>query len=118
MKKIIILLFALSLTGLCACGALSEDTTKAQEPDGYKTADLYDVQGDDLAVIFTFDKENVDMTFISPSGEEITKGDPSLKWSDGDLWCSYRISDAEHGLWKVKYNKGANTAIEWSSIDN
>lgn len=52
--------------------------------------------------MFTFDKENVDMTFISPSGEEITKGDPSLKWSDGDLWCSYRISDAEHGMWKVK----------------
>lgn len=72
----------------------------------------------DLTVMFTFDKENVDITFISPSGEKFTSNSDAVETAQGDLWSTYRIKDAEPGKWSVEYDLGANSEIEYSVIED
>ncbi|MBR1453823.1 MAG: hypothetical protein IJ593_04180, partial [Lachnospiraceae bacterium] len=82
-----------------------------------KTADfvLQEKKGD-LQVLFTFDKEVVDIEFISPSGKTFNKS--NALYENGDLWSSYRIVDAEIGQWKVSYDKKTNEYIDYSIADN
>lgn len=70
----------------------------------------------DLAVMFLFDKENVEITFISPSGDRVTKETEGVDFADGDLWATYRIHNAQLGTWSVEYDRGANEKIEYSII--
>ncbi|MCM1192219.1 MAG: hypothetical protein NC123_12905 [Butyrivibrio sp.] len=72
--------------------------------------------GQDLTVLFSFDRENVDITFISPSGSRFSRGDEGLEFADGELWSTYRVSDAEEGVWRVEYDKGANSEIRYSVL--
>ena len=72
----------------------------------------------DLTVLFTFDKEVVDIAFISPSGAKKTAGDSDVEYSAGDLWSTYRIHDAVAGKWSVEYDLGANTGIDYSIIED
>lgn len=86
--------------------------------NGSKQAELTSVPGGtDLAVMFTFDKEIVDIIFISPSGKRKTPSDSDVGYSSGDLWGTYRITDAEAGTWSVEYDLKSNSAIEYSIID-
>ncbi|MDE5588572.1 MAG: hypothetical protein K2J60_05450 [Acetatifactor sp.] len=73
--------------------------------------------GQDLTVMFSFDRENVDITFISPSGSRISRGDEGLEFAEGELWSTYRISEAEEGPWQVEYDKGANSEIQYSILE-
>lgn len=71
----------------------------------------------DLTVMFSFDKENVDITFISPQGKLYTKEDAGVEFADGELWSTYRITGAEAGDWAVEYELGVNSQIEYSIIE-
>lgn len=71
----------------------------------------------DLVVAFSFDKEVVDIAFISPSGKKKTVRDSDVECETGDLWSTYRIHDAEAGTWSVEYNLGKNTQIDYSIIE-
>lgn len=73
--------------------------------------------GKDLTVMFSFDRENVDITFISPSGSRISRGDEGLEFAEGELWSTYRIPEAEEGSWQVEYDKGANSEIQYSILE-
>lgn len=82
-----------------------------------KTADfVVQERNEDLQVLFTFDKEVVDIEFISPNGKVLSKSD--VIYESGDLWASYRIVDAEVGQWKVRYDKKSNEFINYSIADN
>lgn len=72
----------------------------------------------DLTVMFTFDKENVDITFISPSGEKLTSNSDGVETAQGNLWSTYRIKDAEPGKWSVEYDSGSNSEIAYSIIED
>ncbi|MCM1057521.1 MAG: hypothetical protein NC517_07940 [Firmicutes bacterium] len=73
--------------------------------------------GQDLTVLFSFDRENIDITFVSPSGSRLSKGDEGLEFAEGELWSTYRVTDAEEGAWWVEYDRGANIEIEYSVLD-
>lgn len=73
--------------------------------------------GKDLTVMFSFDQENVDITFVSPSGNRIAKGDEGLEFAEGELWSTYRVAEAEAGDWWVEYDKGANEEIQYSVLE-
>lgn len=72
----------------------------------------------DLTVMFTFDKEVVDITFISPSGERKTSSDSDVEYSSGELWSTYRISGAQAGTWSAEYELGSNSEIQYSVIED
>lgn len=72
----------------------------------------------DLAVMFTFDKEVVDIVFVSPSGEEKRASDPDVDYVGGDLWSTYRIFGAEAGTWLVQYDLKSNSGINYSIIED
>lgn len=72
----------------------------------------------DLTVMFTFDKKNVDITFISPSGEKLDSNNDGVEKAEGDLWSTYRIRDAEPGTWSVEYDLGPNSEIVYSVIED
>lgn len=72
----------------------------------------------DLTVMFTFDKENVDISFISPSGQVITSDSSDVEFEKGDLWSTYRIKDAAKGTWKVEYDLKSNSEISYSIIED
>ncbi len=71
----------------------------------------------DLTVMFNFDQENVDITFVSPSGARYTKDTAGVEFAEGELWSTYRITGAEAGSWSVEYDLGANSQIEYSIIE-
>lgn len=71
----------------------------------------------DLVVLFYFEKEVVDITFISPSGVRMTSADLGVEVSFGDLWSTYRISNAEIGDWSVEYDLKSNNYIQYSVIE-
>lgn len=73
--------------------------------------------GQDLTVMFSFDRENVDITFISPSGSRISRGDEGLELAEGELWSTYRVSGAEKGVWQVEFDRGANSEIQYSVLE-
>lgn len=70
----------------------------------------------DLTVMFTFDKEIVDIDFISPSGKVISSDSSEVEIAQGDLWSTYRIKNAEQGTWKVEYDLKSNSEISYSII--
>lgn len=72
----------------------------------------------DLTVMFTFDKENVDISFVSPSGQVITSDSSDVEFEKGDLWSTYRIKDAAKGTWKVEYDLKSNSEISYSIIED
>ena len=77
---------------------------------------VFQEKNEDLQVLFTFDKEIVDIEFISPSGKVFNKSNTIYEYDN--FWASYRIVDAEVGQWKVKYDKKSNEAINYSIADN
>lgn len=74
-------------------------------------------QQQDLVVMFTFDKEIVDILFISPSGERLSSTDENVETAQGELWSTYRISNAQSGTWSVEYDLKENSSIEYSIIE-
>lgn len=72
----------------------------------------------DLTVMFSFDEEVVDITFISPSGDRKSVGDSDVSHASGDLWSTYRIIGAEAGTWSVEYDLKQNTEITYSIIED
>lgn len=84
-----------------------------------KTANLVTLkETEDLTVMFRYDKEIVDMVFISPSGMRYAESSGNVTTSSGGLWKVYQIKDAEIGTWKVEYDLKSNTQIEYSIRDN
>lgn len=75
-------------------------------------------QKDDLTVMFDFEVQNVDITFISPSGDTFTKDSDGVEFAEGDLWATYKIHDAIPGPWKVSYDLGDNTYINYSIVES
>ena len=71
-----------------------------------------------LTVMFSFDAENVDIVFVSPSGKRFAAGDDGVEMVSGSLWSTYRIENAERGTWSVEYDLGANTGIDYSVIQD
>ena len=84
-----------------------------------KQAPVAEVEGQrDLAVMFSFDTEVVDIVFISPSGKRYAAGDPGVETASGELWSTYRIADAENGTWSVEYDLKGNREIQYSVIED
>ncbi len=75
-------------------------------------------EGGDLAIMFSFDAEVVDIEFISPSGKRMKAGDEGVGYASGDGWSTYRITDAEKGKWTLEYDPAGNTEIEYSIIND
>lgn len=72
----------------------------------------------DLKVAFTFDEQAVDIAFISPSGVRKDASSSDVQVAKGTYWSTYLISNAEAGTWKVDYDLGPNTQIDYSIIDD
>lgn len=108
-------LFAVLCCLFFVCFMLKAQTVSAET----RQAELVktDIQ-QDLAVMFTFDTEIVDLVFISPSGQEKTASDPDVSYVSGDLWSTYRISQAEAGVWSVRYDLKGNSGIDYSIIED
>ena len=70
----------------------------------------------DLTIMFTYDAEKVDITFISPSGERLGAGSEGVEMKEGDLWRTYRIKGAAAGDWSVEYDLGSNKEINYSIL--
>ncbi len=100
---------------LFACLMLNAVSASAET----KQAELITLERQgDLAVMFTFDSEPVDIVFISPSGQEKRVSDPDVEFTGGGLWSTYRISDAEAGTWLVEYDLKSNSGIDYSIIED
>ncbi len=82
-----------------------------------KTANLLYSDGGQLAVLFQFDQEIVDLILISPSGQEFSQANPALSVVEGNLWATYQILQAEEGQWQVAYDLGRNSSIDFSRVD-
>ena len=76
-----------------------------------------DQQGD-LTVMFVYDQETVDITFISPTGERLGAGNSRVEMKEGELWRTYRIKNAEEGQWNIAYDLGKNNSIECSVLED
>lgn len=74
-------------------------------------------QQEELTVLFTFENEVVDISLISPSGVKITSADEGVEYFEGDLWCTFRIENAEKGTWKAEYDLGRNSEIRYSIVE-
>lgn len=84
-----------------------------------KQADLVTTKTQkDLVVMFHFDQEIVDITFLSPSGVRKQADDPDVAYAEGELWSTYRIADAEIGTWSVSYDLKGNDSIDYSIIED
>ena len=84
-----------------------------------KTVKIYTLEDkQDLTVMFSFDKEVVDITFISPDGSKLTKADKSMSYDSGELWSSYTIEQAAKGDWSITYDLGTNKNINYSIVEN
>lgn len=67
---------------LFACLMLNAVSASAET----KQAELITLERQgDLAVMFTFDSEPVDIVFISPSGQEKRVSDPDVEFTGGGL---------------------------------
>ena len=57
-----------------------------------KEAELITIEEErDLVVMFSYDKEIVDIIFISPDGVRYADSDKDVETSSGELWKTYRI---------------------------
>ena len=83
-----------------------------------KEAEIVTLTADsDLIVMFTFDRELTDITFISPSGARFSPAVGNAEMEEGDLWRTYKITNAEAGTWSVEYELGRNTEIGYSVVE-
>lgn len=75
----------------------------------------------EFRVIFEYDKEKPDITFISPAGEKLREGMNNVTCKSGDGWVTYLIQNAQVGKWKLDYDKKSNQIVRYhvlESIDN
>ena len=93
-KSFLLFLFAIII---CVFAALPVSAASKQAQIFY----AYSEQ--DVVILFSFDKEVVDITFISPSGDKYTKADTEkIDYAQGELWSTYRVKSAEQGQWYVE----------------
>lgn len=71
----------------------------------------------DLVVLFSFDSENVEIAFVSPSGTRFTRDDENVEFAEGELWSTYRVKNASAGKWSVEYELGKNSEIQYSILE-
>lgn len=84
-----------------------------------KDAELITIEEEkDLVVMFSYDKEIVDIVFISPDGVRYVDSDKDVETSSGELWKTYRIKNAVAGTWKVEYDLKSNVEIQYSIIED
>jgi len=84
-----------------------------------KEAELITLEKEqDLAVMFSYDKEIVDLVFISPDGVRYVDSDKDVETASGELWKTYRIKNAVAGTWKVEYDLKSNVEIQYSIIED
>lgn len=95
-----------------------EPDTEQANPDAKQVVLVTTTTEKDLVVNFIFDKEIIDIIFISPSGKRLAIGDDGVASAYGDRWRTYRISDAEVGDWSVEYDLGENEFIDYSIIED
>ena len=108
-KSFLLFLFAIII---CVFAALPVSAASKQAQIFY----AYSEQ--DVVILFSFDKEVVDITFISPSGDKYTKADTEkIDYAQGELWATYRVKSAEQGQWYVEYDLKSNSGIDYSIID-
>ena len=121
-KKSVLILGVIIIIVVVAVFALMKKgdnpDTKQADPDAKQVVLVTTTKENDLVVNFIFDKEIVDIIFISPSGERLAIGDDGVASADGDRCRTYRISDAEVGDWSVEYNLGENEFIDYSIIED
>ncbi len=71
----------------------------------------------DVEIGFTFDKEVVDISFISPSGKTYTSANTDIiAVTTKELNSTYKITAAEAGKWNIKFNAGENRDVNYSII--
>ncbi len=109
MKKIIPVLFVISILFSCLCV-----TASAAE----KTADLFTLEeSKNMGIAVTYDVTAPSVKFIAPNGDEygstaISQG--KMEFHDTGDALFYRIPNAMPGTWKIVYDKKTNTECEVS----
>lgn len=84
-------------------------------PTTITTAALSKNISETYTVIAEGNKESPNVvSFISPSGEEISIDDSDIKYYSSGKYSSYIISNADQGKWKVNYKPGKNTSIKFT----
>lgn len=88
-------------------------TEESSESPEVQKVELPEHTEGDLVVKATFEGEKVDITLVSPSGEEKRTGDSDVEYeSTGDL-ATYTVKDAEKGIWTAQYTENPDSKIDF-----
>ncbi len=74
----------------------------------------------DLTVMFTYEGEKPQITLLAPSGREYAEGaseETELLTAHGEGWSTYKIPEAEPGVWSVRCDKKNNEFVDYSIVD-
>lgn len=112
MKKYTLALISFLLVLVCVFFAVPR---KAEADIVKKDLATVDEYYDTLNVLFTFDKEIVPITFISPSGRLYEQNGKNVDYSVSakPKEVRYQITDPEHGLWTISYDPKRNGFVNY-----
>ncbi len=74
----------------------------------------------DITVMFTYEGEQPEITFLSPSGKKYEEGvtpQTELAAAHGEGWSSYKIFSAEIGTWRVLCDKKNNEYVDYNIVE-
>lgn len=74
----------------------------------------------DLTVMFTYEGDQPEIIFLSPSGKEYKEGTSSqteLLAAHGEGWSTYKITGAEAGTWRIRCDKKNNEYVDYSIVE-
>lgn len=74
----------------------------------------------DFTVMFTYEGERPEITFLSPSGVEYAEGitpETVLMSAHGEGWSTYKVIAAEAGTWSVRCDKKNNEYVDYSFVE-
>ncbi len=74
----------------------------------------------DFTVMFTYEGEKPEITFLSPSGVEYAEGitpETVLMSAHGEGWSTYKVIAAEAGTWSVRCDKKNNEYVDYNFVE-
>ncbi len=74
----------------------------------------------DLTVMFSYEGERPEITFLSPSGKEYAEGisaETELVAAHGEGWSTYSVIGAQAGTWRVRCDKKNNEYVDYSIVE-
>ena len=139
MKKVFVVLLAVMMLALTACGGGKESSSTGKKATLEHSAVLCDIpekkdreeHQTDLTIVVDYPTtREPDVAFISPSGRvyqrdedfyEVYHGLDAINSYEGGRRIQYFIEDPEAGTWYIEYSKNGNEEIDvtvaFSQID-